>query len=158
MISYARLSRNPKVFQIMTGLRVSEFDQLLDDLAPSYGQAEQQRLSHAKRQRAIGGGADFALVYRDQVLLTVIWLRVYPTHEVLAFLFGVSDSSVSRYIARLLPMLEAAGQDTMRMPDPGKKHRRPLDALLQELPELNVVIDSFEQRVPRPRDRTDADP
>jgi hypothetical protein len=31
----------------MTGLRVSEFDQLLDDLAPAYGQAEQQRLSRS---------------------------------------------------------------------------------------------------------------
>jgi len=157
MVYYARLSRFPKVFRSMTGLRVSEFDQLLDDLAAPYGQAEQQRLSRPKRQRAIGGGPDFALAYRDQVLLTVIWLRVYPAHEVLAFLFGVSDSSVSRYIARILPLLEANGRDTMRMPDPGKKHRRALDELLQEIPELNVVIDTFEQRVQRPRDRAEAD-
>ncbi len=45
----------------------------------------------------------------------------------------------------------------MRMPDPGKKHRRQLDDLLQQIPELNVVIDSFEQRVQRPRDRAEAD-
>ena len=157
MIYYARLSRFPKVFQTMTGLRVSEFDQLLDDLAPAYGQAEQKRLSRPKRQRALGGGPDFALAYRDQVLLSVIWLRVYPAHEVLAFLFGVSDSSVSRYIARMLPLLEAAGRDTMRMPDPSKKHRRQLDDLLKQMPELNVLIDTFEQRVQRPRDRAEAD-
>jgi len=157
MIYYAYLRRFPKVFLSMSGLRVSEFDQLLDDLAPAYGQAEQKRLSRPKRQRALGGGPDFALAYRDQVLLTVIWLRVYPTHEVLAFLFGVSDSSVSRCIARLLPLLEASGRDTMRLPDPGKKHRRELDDLLQAIPELNVVIDTFEQRVQRPRDRAEAD-
>lgn len=157
MISYARLRRFPKVFRSMTGLRVSEFDQLLDDLAPAYGQAEQKRLSRPKRQRAIGGGPDFALSYQDQVLLTVIWLRVYPAHEVLAFLFGVSDSSVSRYIARLLPMLESAGRDTMRLPDPSKKHRRQLDDVLKQVPELNGVIDTFEQRVQRPRARAEAD-
>ena len=157
MIYYARLSRFPKVFRSMTGLRVSEFDQLLDDLAPAYGQAEQKRLSRPRRRRAIGGGPDFALAYRDQVLLSVIWLRLYPAHEVLAFLFGVSDSSVSRYLARMLPLLEAAGRDAMRMPDPGKKHRRQLDELLQQLPELNVIIDTFEQRVQRPRDRAEAD-
>ena len=157
MIYYARLSRFPKVFRSMTGLRVSEFDQLLDDLAGPYGQAEQKRLSRPKRQRALGGGPDFALAYRDQVLLTVIWLRWYPAHEVLAFLFGVSDSSISRYITRLLPLLEAAGRDTLRMPDPGKKHRRQLDDLLKQIPELNVVIDTFEQRVQRPRDRAEAD-
>lgn len=157
MISYARLSRFPKVFRSMTGLRVLEFDQLLDDLAPAYGHAEQKRLSRPKRQRAMGGGPDFALAYPDQVLLTVVWLRVYPAHEVLAFLFGVSDSSVSRSIARMLPLLEAAGRDTMRLPDPGKKHRRPLEALLQQLPALNVIIDTFEQRVQRPRVRAEAD-
>lgn len=43
MIDYARLSRFPKVCQSMTGLRVSEFDQVLDDLALRYGQAEKYR-------------------------------------------------------------------------------------------------------------------
>jgi hypothetical protein len=93
----------------------------------------------------------------DQILLTVIWLRVYPTHEVLGYLFGVSDSTARRAIECLLPLLEQSGQDTMRMPDPGKKHHRPLDALLQALPDLMVVIDSFEQRVQRPPERATAD-
>ena len=43
------------------------------------------------------------------------------------------------------------------MPDPGKKRRRSLDELLHDTPELAVVIDSFEQRVQRPRDRDEAD-
>ena len=46
----------------------------------------------------------------------------------------------------------------MRLPDPGRKQRRQLDDLLKETPELAVVIDSFEQRVQRPRTRRDADP
>ncbi|NEQ25899.1 MAG: transposase, partial [Microcoleus sp. SIO2G3] len=76
-------------------------------------------------------------------------LRQYPTHEVLAYLFGVSDSTVSRIIQRILPILEQSGRDTMRLPKPGKKQRRSLDALLKNTPELAVVIDSFEQRVQR---------
>src|SRR5437762_8000991 len=36
------------------------------------------------------------------------------------------------------------------MPDPGRKHRRTLDALLKDIPERVVVIDSFEQKVQRP--------
>jgi hypothetical protein len=46
---------------------------------------------------------------------------------------------------------------TMRMPDPGRKRRRKLDDLLQDTPQLAVVIDTFEQRVQRPRDRAEAD-
>jgi hypothetical protein len=73
---------------------------------------------------------------RDQFLVVIVWLRRYPIHEVLGFFFGISDSTVSRLIDRLVPVLEAAGCDTMRMPDPGK---------------------AFEQRVQRPPDRQAAD-
>ncbi len=43
------------------------------------------------------------------------------------------------------------------MPDPGRKRRRSLDALLSDTPDLAVVIDSFEQPVQRPQDRKLAD-
>lgn len=158
ILRYDHLSRFPKVFQAMTGLRLAEFEDLLTDIVPRFGAAETARLTRAERQRAIGGGHPFDLAPRDQTLLTVIWLRRYPIHEVLGFLFDVSDSTVSRYIRRVLPLLEASGRATMRLPDPGRKQRRQLADLLKETPELAVVIDSFEQRVQRPRTRSEADP
>jgi hypothetical protein len=154
---YSHLKQHPNVFYAVTGLRVSEFDDLLDDVQPRYAQAEQERLERPERLRAMGAGHPFELSDRDQILLPVVWLRVYPTHEVLGYLFGVSDSTVSRLIQRVLPVLEAAGRDTMRMPDPGKKRRRSLDDLLRDTPELAIVIDSFEQRVQRPHDHDEAD-
>jgi DDE superfamily endonuclease len=157
MLRYGQLSRHPKVFKHLTGLGLDTFEELVQAVLPALGQAEQRRLSGRQRQRAIGAGRQFALSARDQILLTVVWLRQYPTHEVLAYLFGVSDSTVSRVIGRVLPLLERAGRDTMRLPDPGKKQRRALDALLADVPEVAVIIDSFEQRVQRPRDRQAAD-
>lgn len=157
IMRYIHLSQHPNVFYSVTGLRVAEFDELLVEVLPQYAAHEQQRLERPDRQRAIGAGHPFELKDHDHILLTVVWLRVYPTHEVLGYLFGVSDSTVSRLIQRVLPVLEAAGRDTMRLPDPGKKQRRTLDDLLQDTPELAVVIDSFEQRVQRPRDRDEAD-
>ena len=154
---YHYLSRYPLVFAKLTGQRLNEFEGLLDDVLPRFGEAEIARLSRPGRQRAIGGGRDSELDGRDQVLLTVIWLRQYPTHEVLGYLFGVSDSTVSRVIGRVLPLLEQAGRDTMRLPDPGRKRRRSLDQLLHDTPELAVVVDSFEQRVQRPQDPTERD-
>lgn len=154
---YKYLKQHPTVFLKMTGLRVNEFDALIDDVLAQFVQAEHKRLERANRQRQIGGGRNSDLDGRDQILLTVVWLRVYPTHEVLGYLFGVSDSTVSRIIPRVLPILEQAGRDTMRMPDPGRKRRRSLDQLLQDTPELAVVIDSFEQKVQRPKDPDDRD-
>jgi hypothetical protein len=146
------LSQHPTVFQKCTGLTVALFDQLVDDVLPLYVEAEDQRLSRRQRQRAIGAGHPYELELRDHLLLTVIWLRLYPIHEVLAYLFGVSDSTVSRLIERVLPVLEQSGRDGMRLPDPGKKRRRQLPDLLRDIPELTVIVDSFEQRVQRPPD------
>jgi hypothetical protein len=154
---YEHLKHHANVFLKMTGLRSNEFAALVDDLLPQFAQAEQERLSRPDRQRDIGGGRNTELDGRDQVLLTVVWLRVYPTHEVLDYLFGVSDSTVSRIIQRVLPLLEQAGRDTMRMPDPGRKRRRSLDELLQDTPDLAVIIDSFEQKVQRPKNRDERD-
>jgi len=157
IMRYSWVSQHPTVFQSMTGLRISEFDQLVEDVLPLYAAAEVARLERPERERAIGAGHPFALSERDHLLLTVVWLRVYPTQEVLGYLFGVSDTTVLRAIRHVLPVLEQAGRDTMRMPDPGKKRRRQLDDLLRDTPELAVVIDSFEQRVQRPRDKDEAD-
>ena len=151
------LRRFPSVFLSLTGLRLPEFDTLLAQILPLLDTARQDRLSRPKRQRAFGAGAPSALSPSDQILLTVVWLRVYPTNEVLGYLFGVSDSTVSRTIARVLPLLADTGHDQMRMPDPGRKRRRSLDQLLKDTPGLAVVVDSFEQRVQRPRSRTEAD-
>jgi hypothetical protein len=156
-LTYTHLRRHPRVFRHMTGLTVAEFDELVHDLHPAFVAREHQRLSRPDRQRAIGGGTPFARTPHEQFLLTIIWLRQYPMHEVLGFLFGVTYPTVGRVLARVLPLLAAAGRDTMRLPDPGKKHRRTLDALLAGTPELAVIIDTFEQPVQRPKARAEAD-
>src|SRR6266849_2291161 len=157
IMRYVHLSQYPAVFLKMTGLQVAEYEAWLGEVLPKYRQAEQARLERTARQREAGGGRSARLSERDQILLSVVWLRQYPVHAVLAYLFGTSTPAVSRYLAHVLPVLEQAGKDTMRMPDPGRKRRRSLDVLLKETPELVVVIDSFEQRVQRPRQATARD-
>jgi hypothetical protein len=148
-----RLRKQPVVFGHLTGLTVGVFDELAAQVVPAVEAAHRQKLDRPDRKRAVGGGDDFDLSTADQVLLTVIWLRQYPTNEVLGFLFGVSDSTASRTRARCLPVLERVGKDTMRMPDPGAVRRKRLPALLKDTPGLAVIIDSFEQRTQRPKRR-----
>ncbi len=149
-MKYIYLSQQPSIFKKCTGIPLNEFDELVKEILPLYAEAENQRLQRSERQRASGAGHPFELEARDHVLLTLVWLRLYPIHEVLGYLFGISDSTVSRLLERVLPILAQAGRDTMRLPDPGKKHRRQLSDLLQAIPELVLVVDSFEQRVQRP--------
>jgi len=161
ILRYEHLSKHPAVFRTMTGLTLTQWSELLRDVLPRHTSAKRERLLGAlpleQRQRAFGGGQQGALEAADQVLLAVVWLRQYPTNEVLGYLFGVSDSTVSRLVERGVPLLEAAGRDQMRMPDPGRKRRRHLDVLLRDTPELGVLIDTFEQRVQRPQEPEERD-
>ena len=156
-MKYMYLSSFPKIFLRMTGLHLAEFDELVREVGGLYAAAEQTRLSRPDRQRAIGGGDHADLSVRDQILLTVIWLRQYPTQDVLGYFFGISQTTVSHYLRHVLPILEQDGRDRMRMPDPGRKRRRNLDKLLKDMPEIMVVIDSFEQKVQRPKDEATRD-
>ena len=147
------LRKHPAVFEHLTGLTVTGFDALAAEVVPAVEAAHRQNLDRPDRQRAVGGGDHFDLATADQLLLTVIWLRQYPTNEVLGFLFGVSDSTASRARARCVPALERAGKGAMRMPDPGAARRKRPPALLADTPGLAVVIDTFEQRTRRPQRR-----
>ncbi len=129
-IRYSELKLHPNVLHSLTGLRPAEFEQFVGDVRPLLAVAQWERLTRSprrpegERKRAIGGGHPFSLPPHEQIVLSIMWLRLYPTHEVLAFLFGVDPSTVSRLLSRILPVLAQAGKDTMRMPDPGRKHRR----------------------------------
>lgn len=148
-----RLRQHPSVFRSLTGVSTRVFDDLAADVLPALADAEFARRDRPDRSRAVGAGHPFGLGPADQVLLAVVWLRVYPTHAVLAYLFGVSETAARRTLGRVLPVLAAAGKDTMRMPDPGKYARRPLPALLEGTPGLAVLVDTFEQPTHRPKRR-----
>lgn len=145
VLRYHDLSQNQPLFQALTGLGLTEFDELVKTILPGYTAAEKKRLNRPDRQRAVGGGPDFELEARDQILLTIVWLRQYPTLEALGRLFAISDTTAGRYIRRILPLVETAGRDTMRRPDPGRKRRRHLSDLVQETPELALIINALGQ-------------
>lgn len=153
MLRLSRLRGVPSIFRNLTGISVAVFEQMLPQLRPAFTVQRRRRLDRPNRQRAFGGGDDFDLEPDDQFLLTLFWLRHYPTQEVLGYLFGVSDSTAKRVIDRCLPLLEAAGKDTMRMPDPGRGRRKNLATLLKETPDVAILIDTFEQPVQRPKKR-----
>src|SRR5262249_29243766 len=63
------------------------------------------------------------------------------------------DGGAGAAAGRCRPLLERPGRDRMRLPDPGRGHRRDLPALLKQTPALAVIVDTFEQRTQRPQRR-----
>ena len=149
----ARLRKHPAVFRSLTGLTPAVFDALLADVLPALDAADFARHDRPDRDRAVGAGHPTGLDPTNRILLAVVWLRVYPTHAVLGYLFGVSETAARRLLGWSLPVLAKAGKDTMRMPDPGKAGRKNLPALLKGTPGLAVLVDTFEQPTHRPKRR-----
>jgi len=154
MITYEKLSKKPSAFKSMVGLTVEEFDQLNQDLFPAYQSAERQRLSRPNRKRAIGAGHQYSLPFRDRLLMTVIHLRLYPTREVLGFLFGIDKGTISRNVRRMMPLLDALGRSTFGWPQGEQRQHTSLDEVIAACPDLLAIVDATEQRIERPRDQT----
>jgi DDE superfamily endonuclease len=175
MISVTKLRRKPRQFQAFTGLSVSEFDQLLAQVTPAYEAATQKQRNRPERQRKPGAGRRFALDLPQRLLMGLMYLRLYVSQSLLAYLFDLDQSNISReFNARLLPILLEVLPVPLRdaplrhlakdKPDgtdkegasSGKSRRRinTLKELLEAYPEFEeVLLDATEQPVPQPTDK-----
>jgi hypothetical protein len=140
MLRYRTLRQYPNIFVKLTGIESAEFENLLAQIAPMYDEAEYQRLNRADRRRAIGGGDHSELELRDRLLLTLIWLNVYPKQEILGQFFGISQPTVWRCTQRMIPLLAAVGYVPAQEVN---HHRRDLTELLETVPDLITIISTY---------------
>lgn len=150
IISYVELKKKPRVLKGFAGVTAQEFEELEGKALPLWQENEQNRLARPNRQRAIGGGRQQTLPFREQLLMTLIWLRLYLVLEALGYLFGVDKSSASRYTNAVLPVLRQVGEGTLGWPEPPKRGQgKQLEQVQQEHPDLFAYVDATEQRIRR---------
>jgi hypothetical protein len=154
MLRLEHLSDKPRAFVSLTGLTPAGFDALFADFLPAYQRhraaAGATRRDRRPRRRAPGAGAPFALDLRHRLLLALVWLKVYPTFEVLGLLFGLDKGNARRNLLGVLEVLESLDDFPFDRPDGGGPPRGSLAAVLADFPAVRLVIDSKEQRVYRP--------
>jgi len=181
MFSVARLRRKPRHFHRFTGLRPEQFDRLLAEFQPAYQETLHTGRERKERQRAVGAGHPFALCLPDRLLVGLMYLRLYVTQSLLAYLFDLDESNICRELnGRLLPVLLEVLPTPLRdaplrdaplrtgnnadnnqevqpsMPQQKKPRRRlrTLEQLLGAYPELEeVLVDATEQEVPKPKEQ-----
>lgn len=153
MITYDKLKQKPRAFRSLTGMSITEFDELYQKLTPVWARSEHERLSRPDRKRAIGGGHPYSLRLQERLLMTVIWLRLYLSTEALGFFFGVDKATSSRNTRRLLPCLRLLGDETLGWPEPPKRGEgKSIEQALHDYPDLLAIIDATEQAIERPSD------
>jgi len=158
MLRSAWLRGKPRQFQKLTGLTVAEFDALAQTITPLWQEAERKRLSRKNRRRAIGGGTPYKLPsVPDKLLLVLVFLRTYPTYELLGLLFDLHLSNADRLVKKVLPVLQEATGRTVVLPKrkrlPGGKRPATLEEFFVLFPDLrDTIVDATEQPILRPKD------
>src|SRR5262249_53388507 len=138
----------PGAFRSLTGMTPAEFGSL--PTAFRDAQARRQRRSRTTRrglprQRAAGAGHPHRHDDCQRPLMALIWLRVYPTYELLGFFFGLHKRNAQLNVRDALAVLEALDDFPFDRPGRGRKKLRPVTEVLAAFPEVRVVIDSKEQ-------------
>lgn len=154
MITYERLRRNPVAFKSMTGLTAAEFDSLFDAFLPAQTQ-RRQAATHTKRRpqprrRAPGAGHPRTHDERTRLLMALVWLRVYPTYEVLGLLFDLEKGNAWDNVQDVLATLETLAVFAFERPTAERKRLGSVTAVMDAFPQVRLVIDAKEQRIERP--------
>jgi hypothetical protein len=148
---YDKLRRRPAAFRSLAGMSVREFDHLYEQVAGDIDEYEEGRLSRRDRKRAIGGGASYTHDTRDRLLMAMIWLRVYPTYDVLGFIFDLHKSNIGRNLKPILSVLRK--HLTVEWPNETGRSKKSLDKFMEEFPEVVAIVDATEQPTYRPQDK-----
>jgi DDE superfamily endonuclease/Helix-turn-helix of DDE superfamily endonuclease len=154
MLTYAALSLTPKIFPALTGMTRVEFDRLAEDFAAARdrSRAASTRTKRGQpRQRAAGAGSPATLDLPTRLLMTLLWLRVYPTYEVLGWLFGLEKSNAWENVQATLAVLETLADFPFERPAAERAKLGTKEAVFDAFPEVKVIIDGKEQAFRRPR-------
>jgi IS5 family transposase len=154
MLTYDRLARTAKAFPALTGLTRDEFDRLFGAFE---GAADALRAASThtkrgsrKRTRAAGAGRRHTLAPRTRLLLALVWLRVYPSYELLGWLFGLDKSNAWHNTQDVLEVLDTMTDFPFDRPDPDRRKLQTAEAVMEAFPEVRVIIDAKEQAFRRP--------
>jgi hypothetical protein len=110
---------------------------------------------HPERQRQAGGGAKKSANLVSRLLVCLLYLRQHWTMQALAETIGASEATVWNYIHEMLPYVRQALPASLLeqwQQECSSIERVELEQWLAELPEGSVLVDSWEQPIPRPSD------
>lgn len=154
MLTYDKLSRNPWAFRSLTGMDRVLFERLFAQVEQALAQQRQTdttRRDKQPRQRRQGAGRKYQNDLRSRLVMTLFWLRVYPSYPVLAFFFSVDQSTISRNLAEIMAVLLTLTEFEFERPAQERKKLGSKEAVMDAFPEVVLVIDGKEQRICRPK-------
>jgi hypothetical protein len=150
ILSCEGVINKPEVFLAMTSLTKEEFE----DLCNVFENAWDEYVNNTSQEKDINdgsrGGRKATLTkIEDKLFFILFYLKTYPLQEIIAHLFGMSQSQANYWIHLLSEILKVALDRKGCLPKSLPKEL--LNALEKEASQ-NLLIDGTERRRQRPKD------
>jgi len=127
LLSYSELSKKPRIFRKITGLKLKYFAKIITKVSVCLD----KEFSNIGRKPKINN-------HEDRVLLVLVYYRTYMTQEFLGYLIGLDESNVCRLLKRVELLIVK------------KIHIKKDRTLTGERVE-QLLIDATEQPIQRPK-------
>ena len=144
------IEENPKETQRLIGLKYEQLQQLIENAERLYH--EKQAALEAKKVRLIGGvgGRKPKLSVKEQIILTLVYLRHMTTFQLLGIQFGVSESTANDTFNYWVPNLRELLPSSLF--EQVKKNAADYEIVKEVLTDYELIVDSYEQVRERPGD------
>jgi hypothetical protein len=152
MFAYSKIKSNANLLLAMTSLTQDEFENFLVYFKKAFDDyVSEAYINRPDRKRQYGGGKDESTLtdIEDKLLFVLYYVKVYPLQEIIAYEFGMDQSTANQWIHLLSRILQKSLDDGGYLPE-----RNPDEvgkALASEV-DKRLVIDGTERRIQRPKD------
>ena len=140
--------RTDRLCSSLTGLRVREFNNLVNDFSWNYLEYEHQR--KPDRKRKLGGGRDSYLeTIEEKLFYILMYFKTYPTFDLASFYIGFHRSNACEWVKILLPVLETTLKRKLVLPQRKISSPQEFEKLYPTV--KDVFGDATERRCQRPK-------
>ncbi len=151
MVNTSVLLRNKRLAKAVTGMTPQELRSILPAFEQCLIQYRYQVKPKEQRKRALGGGkkGDLPTSF-DKLVFVLLYLKTYPTYDVMGFLTGRQRSKCQSSVVHFLPVLEMALGRHLALP---KRKITSPEEFFRLFPETKeVFLDGTERRTQKPKD------
>lgn len=143
-----RIIKDDRQLKAVIGMGKEEFQALLSTFSVAW--YTELKLSNTHRQRKMGGGKKGALpTMEDKLFAILLYLKTYPTFDVLGFLTNRDRTRACRSTHFLLKVLERTLKIKIVLPE---RKITSVEEFFKKFPDLkDVFIDGTERPVQRPK-------
>jgi hypothetical protein len=151
-----KMAKNDRLSKALTGMSWKEIQTLESSFAWNLKEytANEKKIREKRLGRKLqndGGRPPFLKNDLEKLVFVLIYLKIYPTFDVLSFIIGFSKSNCHPWVIKLMKVLEQTlGRDLVL---PERRVTSP-EEFLKLFPEVEeIFIDATERRFQRPKDQ-----